>query len=113
MRNALEERGFFEEPSAYSDEPNVYTRRLLEDGRQNLVLTGRIETHCPVHVLHGQADPDVPHQLSLRLVEHLPADDVILTLIRDGDHRLSRPQDIELLLGAVARMVMRFDGQDS
>ncbi len=94
---ALETQGYCEEPSEYSDEPNIYTKALFEDGRNNRVLTGMIETHCPVHILQGMADPDVPHSHAQRLVEHLPADDVTLTLIRDGDHRLSRPQDLALL----------------
>ena len=59
------------------------------------MLTGIIETGCPVHILQGMQDPDVPYSHALKLVEHLPADDVVLTLVRDGDHRLSRPQDIE------------------
>jgi pimeloyl-ACP methyl ester carboxylesterase len=107
QRKELETRGFFEAPSEYAPEPNVYTCALFEDGRANQVLRGIIETHCPVHVLQGMEDPDVPYAHALRLVDHLPADDVIITLIRDGDHRLSRPQDIDLLISAVEAMVER------
>jgi pimeloyl-ACP methyl ester carboxylesterase len=102
---SLAERGFFEEHSEYSPEPNIFTRALIEDGRQNRVLTGMIETGCPVHILQGMKDPDVPYPHAMKLVEHLPADDVVLTFIRDGDHRLSRPQDIERMLSAVKTLV--------
>lgn len=104
-RTSLAERGHFEEPSEYSSEPNIFTRALIEDGRNNRVLDGIIETGCPVHILQGMKDPDVPHTHSLRLMEHLPADDVVLTLIRDGDHRLSRPQDLERMTAAIASFV--------
>jgi pimeloyl-ACP methyl ester carboxylesterase len=104
-RASLAERGYFEERSQYSPEPNIYTRALIEDGRSNLVLTGIIETRCPIHILQGMQDPDVPHTHAMKLVEHLPADDVVLTFIRDGDHRLSRPQDIERMLGAVKSLI--------
>jgi pimeloyl-ACP methyl ester carboxylesterase len=100
-RRSLEENGYFEEHSEYSPEPNIFTRALMEDGKQNRVLTGIITTGCPVHILQGMRDPDVPYQHALKLLEHLPADDVVLTLIRDGDHRLSRPQDIDRMLAAV------------
>lgn len=106
-RRDLEEKGYFEEPSEYSDEPNVYTRALFEDGRANRVLEGTIDTHCPVHILQGMQDPDVPHSHAMRLVEHLPADDVTLSLIRDGDHRLSRPQDIAMILRALDGLAER------
>ncbi|MDQ1195231.1 alpha/beta hydrolase [Agrobacterium sp. SORGH_AS 787] len=102
---SLTERGYFEEPSEYSLEPNIFTRDLMEDGRDNLVLKGVIDTGCPVHILQGMRDEDVPYQHALRLMEHLPADDVVLSLIRDGDHRLSRPQDIERMLAAVKSLV--------
>lgn len=105
QRQDLETKGFFEEETPYGPDPNIFTRALFEDGRKNRVMTGMIETGCPVHILQGMADPDVPYTHALRLVEHLPADDVVLTLVRDGDHRLSRPQDIDLLLRTVARMV--------
>jgi pimeloyl-ACP methyl ester carboxylesterase len=104
-QKSLAERGFFEERSAYSLEPNIYTRSLLEDGRENRVLTGIIETGCPVHILQGMKDPDVPYQHAMKLVEHLPADDVVLTFVRDGDHRLSRPQDIDRMLQAVKGLI--------
>ncbi len=101
QRNALAETGYFAEKSEYSDEPNVYTRALIEDGRKNRVMGGRIDTHCPVHILQGMADPDVPVEHALKLVSLLPADDLTLSLIPDGDHRLSRPQDLALLLRTV------------
>ena len=101
QRRDLEVKGFFEEHSDYSPEPNVYTRALFEDGRKNRVMTGPIDTHCPIHILQGLADPDVPHSHALKLVSCLPADDVTLSLIPDGDHRLSRPQDLDMLLRAV------------
>src|SRR5690606_13563604 len=78
QRRALVEEGRLEVPSAYSPEPNVYTKALFEDGRKNRVLDGIIDTHCPVHILQGMADPDVPYQHAMRLMEHLPADDVTL-----------------------------------
>ncbi|MCP4315755.1 MAG: alpha/beta hydrolase [Hyphomicrobiales bacterium] len=105
QKQDLETKGFYEEETPYGPDPNVFTRALFEDGRKNRVMTGMIETGCPVHILQGMADPDVPFAHALRLVEHLPADDVVLTLVRDGDHRLSRPQDIDLLLNSVGRMV--------
>ncbi|MGO8116029.1 alpha/beta hydrolase [Rhizobium leguminosarum] len=104
-RKSLAERGYFEERSQYSPEPNIYTRALIEDGRKNRVLDGIIETGCPVHILHGMKDADVPHAHAMKLVEHLPADDVVLTFVRDGDHRLSRPGDIALLLSAVKGII--------
>lgn len=103
----LETKGFFEEQSAYGPEPNVYTQALIEDGRRNRVMTGVIDTHCPIIILQGMKDRDVPYSHARRLVEHLPADDVTLTLIRDGDHRLSREEDIALILKAVGELVER------
>lgn len=110
QRRDLDEKGYFEEPSQYAPEPNVYTRALFEDGRRNRVLDGLVDTHCPVHILQGMEDPDVPHALALKLVQHLPADDVTLSLIRDGDHRLSRPQDIAMMLAALDGLAARAEG---
>ena len=107
QRSELAEKGYFEEPSDYSDAPYIYTRALIEDGRANLVMTGPIDTHCPVHILQGLADPDVPPAHAMKLASLLPADDVTLSLIPQGDHRLSRPQDLEMLAQAVEEMVER------
>ncbi len=107
QKRDLAERGFFEEHSEYSPEPNIYTRALFEDGAANRVMVGQIETHCPVHILQGMADSDVPYQHALKLVEHLPADDVTVSLIRDGDHRLSRPQDLAMMISALEGLIER------
>jgi pimeloyl-ACP methyl ester carboxylesterase len=102
---SLAEKGYFEEKSDYSPEPNRYTRNLIEDGRHNLVMNGLIATGCPVHILQGMKDPDVPYGHALKIMEKIVGDDAILTLVRDGDHRLSRPEDIERIEAAVTAIV--------
>lgn len=101
-KQAIAETGIYLRPSDYSDDPYPITRALIEDGRRHLLLDGTIETGCPVHILQGMEDADVPWQHAMRLVEHLPADSVQITLVKDGDHRLSRPEDIGRMLAAVA-----------
>ncbi len=101
QRRDLAERGYIEEPSAYAADQYVYTNALIEDGRRNLVMNGPIDTHCPVHIIQGLQDPDVPTAHALKLASCLPADDLTVSLVPDGDHRLSRPQDLDLILGAV------------
>jgi len=95
QRQELEIRGFFEVETEYGSQ--IYSRVLIEDGRQNLVQKGLIETGCPLHIIHGCRDETVPYQYSLDLLAHLPLENVTLTLVHDGDHRLSRPQDLALL----------------
>jgi pimeloyl-ACP methyl ester carboxylesterase len=97
----IEEKGSWLRPSRYGDAPYPVTRGLIEDGRNHLLLGGLIETGCPVHVLQGVQDPDVPWRHAVELVSRFSRDDVVLTLIKDGDHRLSRPEDIERLIAAV------------
>ena len=101
IRREIETRGFWQRPSAYGEEPYPITRGLIEDGRNHLLLGGLIETGCPVHILQGVKDPDVPWRHAQELVARFARDDVVLTLIKDGDHRLSRPEDIERLIAAV------------
>ncbi len=103
-RRQLETQGYMEEPSEYSDEPNIFTKALFDDAGKNRVMTGPIQTGCPVHILQGMQDPDVPYAHALKLTEFLPMDNVTMTLIRDGDHRLSREQDIRLILESLERM---------
>lgn len=92
-------------PSAYSDRPYPVTRRLIEEGRRHLMLDATIRTHCPVHILQGMKDDDVPWQHSMTLVEHLAGDPVVLSLVKDADHRLSRPSDLALLAQAIETVV--------
>lgn len=104
-RRDLAAKGWFEETSGYLPEPNRWSQAFLDDGRKNRVLDGIIHTHCQVHILQGQKDEDVPYAHALKLVTHLPADRVTLTLVPDGDHRLSRPQDLALLEKTVLGML--------
>jgi pimeloyl-ACP methyl ester carboxylesterase len=101
LRKSVQETGVYHRPSAYSDDPYPITWKLIEDGRKHILLDQPIQTGCPVHILQGMEDPDVPWNHALQLVEHLPGDSVSLTLIKDGDHRLSRREDIERLIAAV------------
>ena len=107
---ALERDGVLVETSAYSPEPDIYTRALFEDGARNLVMDDLIETGCPVTILQGMADADVPYRHALELVNLLPSDGVTLTLVRDGDHRLSRPRDLALIGRAVRDLVQAAEG---
>lgn len=100
----LWEKGRVEQPSDYSDEPYVLTRGLIEDGDQHLLFKGPIRTHCPVAILQGGKDTDVPPAHALKLVSHLVSDPVTFTLIPDGDHRLSRDADLDLLRQAIVRL---------
>jgi pimeloyl-ACP methyl ester carboxylesterase len=102
IKREIEEKGVWTRPSEYSAEPYLVTRQLIEEGRSHLLLSGMIETGCPVRILQGVEDPDVPWRHALELVSRLASDDVVLTLVKDGDHRLSRPEDIERLIRAVA-----------
>jgi pimeloyl-ACP methyl ester carboxylesterase len=104
QRADLTTQGYYLEPSEYSGEPNIFTRALFEDGEKNRVMTGPLDTHCPVHILQGMRDPDVPYTHAEKLVSFLSKDDVTLTFIKDGDHRLSRPEDLALLERTVTNM---------
>jgi len=101
IRRMIEEKGQWMRPSQYSEEPYPITKQLIEEGRKHLLLGGLIETGCPVHILQGVQDPDVPWRHAEQLVTRFTRDDVVFTLIKDGDHRLSRPEDIERLIAAV------------
>jgi pimeloyl-ACP methyl ester carboxylesterase len=101
IRKQIETTGSWQRPSEYSDEPYLITRQLIEEGRNHLLLGGLIETGCPARILQGVKDEDVPWEHAVSLVSRIARDDVVLTLVKDGDHRLSRPEDIERLLAAV------------
>jgi pimeloyl-ACP methyl ester carboxylesterase len=105
IRRQIEEEGVWLRPSQYGDgTPYPITRALIEEGRNHLLLGSAIDVGCPVRILQGAQDPDVPWQHAFRLAQRLPAEDVVLTMIQDGDHRLSRPQDIARIMAAVAEI---------
>lgn len=99
-RAALAADGVWMRPSDYGD-PYPITRRLIEDGARWSILPGPVNIKVPVRVLQGGADPDVPWRHALELAQAISGHDVVFTLIRDGDHRLSRPQDLARLIAAL------------
>ncbi|QEH80374.1 alpha/beta hydrolase [Sphingomonas sp. C8-2] len=101
----LRREGRIAEPSDYSDEPYVTTLGFWESGQANLLLDGEIAFDGPVRLLHGERDDTVPVSIALRLGRALRSGDVQTTLIKEGDHRLSRPGDIALLIATVARLM--------
>ncbi|MHC2434325.1 alpha/beta hydrolase [Bradyrhizobium sp. USDA 4451] len=105
IRAEIETKGMWLRPSEYGDgSPYPITRNLIAEGRNHLLLGSQIDVGCPVRILQGAQDPDVPWKHAFALVHRLPAEDVVLTMIQDGDHRLSRPQDIARIIAAVAEI---------
>jgi pimeloyl-ACP methyl ester carboxylesterase len=103
-RARLMTEGVIHAPSEYGD-PYPITRELIEDGRRHLLLDRPIPINCPVRLLHGQKDPDVPWELALLTADKLTSAYVYVTLVKDGDHRLSRPQDLALLRRTLAALL--------
>jgi pimeloyl-ACP methyl ester carboxylesterase len=97
VRARLLRDGVWHQPSAYSPEPTPITLGLIEDGRRHLLLRAPIPLACPVRLIHGLRDPDVPWQTALRLAERLDSRDVEVVLVKDGDHRLSSDADLARL----------------
>ena len=104
MRRDVMELGVWQRPSAYDDGPYPITRALIEDGRKHQMLHGPIAVGVPVHILQGMRDPDVPWQHALKLTERLSGNPV-LTLIKEGDHRLSTPADLGRLTAALDELL--------
>lgn len=101
QREALMRAGRLELPSDYADQPYVITRQLIEDGRQNLVMDQPLRLDCPVRLLQGTADADVPMSWALDLLAHLDASDLRLTLVKGADHRFSTPECLRMIEKAV------------
>lgn len=97
----LELNGVWMEPSEY-DEPLPITRKLLDEGREHLIMDGPIPIRCPVRILQGQRDDPVPWAHALKLADLLESEDVVFTLVKSGDHRMSGPADLERLIETVA-----------
>ena len=110
LRRDLERDGVHYEPSDYSDEPTPITRRLIEDGRERLVLRAPFPFAGPVRIIQGMADPDVPWRHAVKVAEAFAGADVEIALVRAGDHRLSEPHDLDRMIrttGEVCRLARR------
>ena len=105
-RERLEREGRLERPSQYSPEPSVFTWNLIEEGRNHLLLDKELVLPCPVRLLHGQSDPDVPWEYSLQIARHVEAPGVVTTFVKGGDHRLSTPSDIARRIATVEELIV-------
>jgi pimeloyl-ACP methyl ester carboxylesterase len=109
IRKQIMEEGVWYRPSEYAPEPYPVTRKLIEDGRKHLLLDAPLKLGVPIHILQGGQDPDVPRAYVERVIAHLAQDDVRMTLIPDGDHRLSREADIATLIRITLAMAAEVD----
>lgn len=105
QHEALEVNGYVELPSDYDDGPYVISKALIDEAAEHLVMGRHLKIVAPVRMLHGLQDADVPHTLSQRLMDKFAGDDVVLTLIKNGDHRLSEPQDLKRLSAALEDLI--------
>lgn len=105
QQEAVQRDGYFEEATPDPEWKLLFTKTLFDDAKNNLVLTGPIDVGCPVHILQGALDDAVPVEHALRLAELMPSDQVTMTIVKDGDHRLSRDEDLALLVRAIENMV--------
>tara|TARA_R110002072_G_scaffold4093_6_gene28927 strand:- start:976 stop:1821 length:846 start_codon:yes stop_codon:yes gene_type:complete len=111
VKETLIRDGVYKEPNAYSDTPYSITLKLIEDGRHHLLMGGKIALDCPVRLLHGMADLDVPYQLSTKLARRLTGKDVEVQLVKEGDHRLSEPPQLASLAHSLDRLLATIEGQ--
>ena len=97
----IDEQGVYFQPTPYGPDPYIWTKLLLEDAKQHCVLDGTLNLPCPLHLIQGQQDPDVPWHHALKTIESVKAPQICLRLLADGDHRLSRDQDLSLICATV------------
>ena len=109
IKAEIETQGVHYAPSDYAETPYPLTKRLIEEGRRHLLLRAAIPLTCPVRLLHGMRDPDVPWETALRLADKLDSRDVEVTLVKDGDHRLSEPADLRRLEATLDRLLAEVD----
>ena len=112
IKRQISEEGVWMRPSEYGD-PYPITRDLILDGRKWQIMDAPIDLTCPIRILQGVLDDAVPWQHSMKLVELLASEQVVYQLVKDGDHRLSRDQDIERLLGVVDELMSAIPPQGS
>lgn len=107
QQQELRDKGRIEVPNCYDDKPYPITMELIAESGNHLVLDGAIPIHCPVHLIHGMKDADVPWEFSVTLNEKLESQDVKTTLVDDGDHRMSDPRHLQLLCKTLDKMIKR------
>lgn len=110
VRREIEEAGYYDEPSAYGSEPYRITKSLIADGRSHLLMDAPIRFGGPVHILQGGQDPDVPASHARDVADLIEGGPVTFEMIPDGDHRLSRQQDLERLVAAAGTMADKLSG---
>ena len=110
QRAEMAQTGHVALPSEYSDEPYIITRRLIEDGRQRLVLRSPLPLPFPVRLLQGTADADVPVSVALRLLDHATGPDIRLALVKDADHRFSTPDCLAMIEATLEEVLARVRG---
>ncbi|MCB2107784.1 MAG: alpha/beta hydrolase [Rhodobacteraceae bacterium] len=107
QRAAMSRQGYIDLPSDYADGPYRISHHLIEDGRKNLLLRAAIPLTCPIRLVHGQRDASVPWSTAQKIADSVAADDVEILYIKDGDHRLSRPQDLARLCETLDTLIAR------
>lgn len=112
QRKQMEEEGEVREPSEYWGDENIYTLKLIEDGRKHLLLEDAIPLTIPVRLLQGMQDDSVPWETAMQLVEKIGGEDVQLKLVKDGDHRLYRPEDLSMLIDCLRRLYAHVGGRE-
>jgi len=106
QRQELEDNGVYHAPSCYDDgEPYPITKQLIEDGRKHLLLDNNIDIKPPVHLIHGMQDIDVPYGLSIQIAKQVIGDNVQLSILKSGDHRMSDKASLEILEGALSKFI--------
>jgi len=105
-RQKLMTDGVIRVPSAYDDEPYPITKNMIDDGLKHDVLGEVIPVDCPVRLIHGLEDPDVPWEMSLKLSKSIRSSDVVVSLVKDGDHRLSKPHELAQMLGLIDEVLV-------
>lgn len=106
VKTEIQTKGFWEFPSKYSEDPYVLRWEVIEEARHHKLDDKKIEICCPVRLLHGINDQDVPYIVSLDVCKQLQTSDVTVTFIKDGDHRLSDPKNLGIILKAVKELVL-------
>ncbi len=109
QKQAIERQGLAEIPSDHGDGPYIITKALIDDARRHLLLRNEIPLDCPVRLIHGMKDTDVPWRTALAIAERLRSDDVEVILVKDGGHRLSEDDDLERLCATLESLLRRIE----